>query len=184
MEFMVKEPCEIKRTHYKKNGIKTKNRKIDEDNACWKTPECDKDYCTYPGCYVFALKISGGYRPIYVGKTNKSFKDESFSTSNLKKYNEALIEHKGIPVLFFIYDSNFKKYNGKISQKNSKIITKVENVLIEAGAIKNPDLKNIRGKNKKIEWSIKGVINNNIHNNGKGKPNGDARTFKKMMGFN
>ena len=55
------------------------------------------------GCYVFAISAGGGYRPVYVGRTKKSFEQEVFQYHKRDKYNSELRNvERGKPVMFFI----------------------------------------------------------------------------------
>jgi hypothetical protein len=125
------------------------------------------------GCYVFAMRASKGFRPIYVGKAPKSFKQECFASHKIScHYGPALLNSgKGAPVLFLVV---LKHTKGKV---NKSAIKKVESFLIQNAMKKNPDLSNIKGK--KVEhWSIDGVIRS-----GKGKVSSPAKLFKRALGF-
>lgn len=103
------------------------------------------------GCYVFAIR-NRGLTPIYVGKAEKTFKQEAFNDSNKTKYQNGFSEYaKGTPVMYFVVHPSQK------GPTNSKEIRQIEDFLIQAGALKNPDLQNIRGI-QRPNWCIKGVI--------------------------
>jgi hypothetical protein len=55
------------------------------------------------GCYVFGPRAGLGYTPYYVGQACKSSMiNESLNASNREKYNKALGERRGTPVLFLL----------------------------------------------------------------------------------
>jgi len=125
------------------------------------------------GCYVFGIRASKGYRPLYVGKTRKSFESECFTNDKVLKYNQALLDtEKGKPVMFFVIAPQKK------GKPNDAIIKDVESFLIEIGATRNPELLNVKGANQK-RWGIKGIVRG-----GKGKVSKPAKEFKRMMGLN
>jgi hypothetical protein len=95
------------------------------------------------GCYVLAMQAGKGATPLYVGKAEKSFKQECFNQSNLHKFYAALAEYKkGTPVLYFI---RHPKQKGKT---NAKQIGEIENFLIQNAVVRNPDLQNVHGTKK------------------------------------
>jgi hypothetical protein len=125
------------------------------------------------GCYLFAIRAAKGFRPIYVGKTQKSFAKECFTYHKIADhYTPALADcGRGTPVLFFII---LDKKKGPL---NNKAISQVETFLIQNAVAKNPELSNVQGT-KKEEWSITGVIRG-----GKGKATQPAKLFRKAMGL-
>src|ERR1035437_2519542 len=55
------------------------------------------------GCYLFAVRAGKGFRPIYVGRATKSFKQEIFTPHKLEKYQRCMADFKkGTPVIFFL----------------------------------------------------------------------------------
>jgi hypothetical protein len=93
------------------------------------------DLGTRQGCYVFAIR-NRGLTPIYIGKSTKNFKQETFNPSNRHKYHNGFSEYaKGTPVMYFVVHP---KQKGKI---NTRQIGKLEDFLIQAGAVKNPSLQ-------------------------------------------
>lgn len=72
------------------------------------------------GCYVFCIRASKGFRPVYVGCTTEmSFRKESFGHHKVADhYLPALMDvRKGTPVMFFIVP---KARKGKLNAKNVK----------------------------------------------------------------
>ena len=89
------------------------------------------------GCYIFALKAGHGYTPWYIGKTTKTFKQESFALHKIKKYNECLWGgKKGTPVMFFI------ALPGHRNKVPALVIKDIEKFLIQSAALKNPNILN------------------------------------------
>jgi hypothetical protein len=125
------------------------------------------------GCYVFAVRAARGYTPWYVGKTNKSFKEECFTDNKLVKYNNVLHPKNeklhGKPVIFFIAPPGGKK------KVRKKIVNELETFLIRTAKFTNPKLMN-KMNVKLPDWGIKGVIRG-----GSGSPTSEARSFSKMM---
>lgn len=107
---------------------------------------------TERGCYVFAMRTGGGLQPIYVGKATKTFKQETFNASNKHKYHNGFSGYAiGTPVMYFVLHPSQK------GPTNGKQIGEIEDFLIQAGFVKNPNLQNIKG-NQRPKWSIKGVV--------------------------
>lgn len=128
------------------------------------------DYEHQKGCYVFAIRAAKGFKPYYIGKATKNFKQEVFAPHKLQYYQQVLADQlKGTPVLFFV---SLPTKKGKV---NVKHIGRLEDFLIEVGVAANPDLMNIKGT-KSEEWGIEGVIRGN-----KGQPNKSSSDFKKCM---
>lgn len=144
-------------------------RTITDDNVrdFW---GANSDIGSRKGCYVFGIRAGGGFRPAYVGKATKSFKQEIFSHHKLTRYQQFLADFlKGTPVLFFVVTPKKK------GATNASHIGQLEDFLIQAGLVANPDLLNIKGT-KTEEWGIAGVIRG-----GQGKPSKAASHFRKLM---
>ena len=124
------------------------------------------------GCYVFAIGHSGGLKPLYVGQTTRSFKNECFSANNQLRLNKALQARPGRLVLFLLaYD---KRGPGAL---NKKAITDLENALIGLAFRRNPDLINKQGVGEPV-WRIRGVLRSGV-----GKPSSAASEFSKTLGL-
>lgn len=124
------------------------------------------------GCYVFGIRAGKGYTPGYVGKATKSFKQESFSSHKLMRYQQFLADYqKGTPVMFFVLAP------AKKGAPNAKHIGELEDFLIQIAIAANPDLLNVKGTRQE-EWGIKGVIRSGL-----GKPSSSAKEFIKFMSF-
>lgn len=104
------------------------------------------------GCYVFSFKAAKGYKPIYVGKATKSFKQEVFTPHKLNHYNTALGNQiKGKPVLFFIC------LNKTVGALNKSAIDEAESYLIQAGLAANSNILNDK-KTQVAKWCIHGIV--------------------------
>jgi hypothetical protein len=122
------------------------------------------------GCYVFAFRAAKGFKPMYVGKATKSFKQEVFTDHKRNKYNEALAgQAKGTAVLFFVA---LEKTSGPV---NKKAIDEAESFLIQSGLAANSKLLNDK-KTVVEKWRIKGVLRAE-----KGKPSKAAQDIKQCL---
>jgi hypothetical protein len=127
---------------------------------------------TKQGVYVFATRAGKGYRPVYVGKTTKGFKRECFTPHKLHHYAQALSDgEKGSPVMFFI------ALPGKLDKVSKKVVSEIEDLMIQFAVAKNPNLRNKIGA-AVADWSIKGVVRG-----GKGPKTKTAAAFTTMMGI-
>ncbi len=162
-EFIVQGPFNI--PIYKGIG----GRIITDDNATefWKT---NSEYASKVGCYLFTIRAGRGYTPIYVGKATKSFKQEAFHSHKLSKYQQAMVDYvKGTPTMFFLCHPTKKGKN------NHQHISKLEQYLIQAAVVVNPNLMNIQGT-KTESWGIKGVLRSSC-----GQPPKPAKEFCKAL---
>jgi len=123
------------------------------------------------GCYVFAIR-NRGLTPIYVGKATKTFKQEAINPANRYKYHNGFSDYaKGTPLLYFLV------HPMRRGPTNTKQIAQVEDFLIQAGIVENPNLQNIKGA-QQPGWSIKGVIRS-----GAGKPTDSEAQFRSLFGI-
>lgn len=123
------------------------------------------------GCYIFAMR-NRGLTPIYVGKATKSFKQEVFNPANRHKYNNGFSDYgKGTPVIYLVVHPEQK------GPTNAKRIAEIEDFLIQAGVVMNPDLQNVKGT-QQPKWSIKGVIRSRS-----GKRRNAENDFRKLFGI-
>jgi hypothetical protein len=127
------------------------------------------------GVYVFAIKASKGYTPVYVGKAaRQSFEYEVFSITNRgNHYNPALLAwQRGIPVLFLIIHPKGK------GKTNERAIDQVETFFIDVASMKNPNLSNVK-KRKQHKWRVSGVVRGK---KGEGKAF-SAQELKRALGL-
>ena len=92
------------------------------------------------GCYIFALRVSRGYTPWYVGKTKNSMCSECFTDHKLRKYNKVVFSKRGRPVLFFVTRSDNRTYIPTL------LLNELELTLIQAAKRKNDEILNVRGE--------------------------------------
>lgn len=123
------------------------------------------------GCYLFAIQAAKGFRPVYVGKTKNSFKNECFTFHKIAAHYQPALEGKGTPIMFMLA---LERRKGPI---NKRAIGQVELFLIQTAVAKNHRLSNVQGT-KQEKWEITGVIRG-----GKGKVSAAARLFRKAMGL-
>ena len=168
-DLIISDPIEI--PFKKQNSGSAKHITSKHGEAFWEK-SVTKKFAKKQGCYVFALRAAKGYVPWYIGKSEKSFEQETFTHHKLAQYNDALFDgRKGTPVLFFVApDGNKRKVPANVCNQ-------VETFLIQSGYIKNPDLKN-KQKTKVPDWTIGGVVRPT-----RGKPSQLAQTFRNMMGL-
>lgn len=104
------------------------------------------------GCYIFVRRAGKGYKPGYVGKATKTFKQEVFTKRNLSLYNEFLLEYRaGTPMLFLLESPSRR------NARHDSHIRDLEDFLIQTAVRLNPELMNIRGTAKE-QWGIGGVL--------------------------
>ncbi len=151
------------------NGTKT----IESSHAreFW-AAEKHKPFQRKRGIYIFGVQAGRGYKPLYVGKATKSFRQECFTPHKLHHYVAGLSDvRRGSPVLFFISASGNKNH------VSVKVVEEVERAMIQFAILKNPDLRNVKNT-RPHNWSIRGLIRSNC-----GRPPSEARRFGKMMGL-
>lgn len=138
---------------------------IDKIAELWKGDW--KEFAGKRGCYVFAFKAAKGYKPVYIGKATKTFKQECFADHKQNKIHKALtFQKKGYLYLYLIQGS-----------KNKSVVDDLETFLIRLGAARNPNLQNDRKKPIAL-WSIKGVFNTT-----QGQPSRAAQELRKVLGL-
>src|SRR5437870_608456 len=111
------------------------------------------------GCYVFALRRGRGYRPLYVGKTTRSFDVECFGDRNYRVLHEAMEGERGALVLFLL------RYERRRGRFNGNVVADLEKFLVETALDKNPGLKNRVYTRRTPGFTIFGV-----HRSGAGNP--------------
>jgi hypothetical protein len=122
------------------------------------------------GCYIFGFRAAKGWKPFYIGKAAKSYRQEVFTHHKLNKIMHALSnQRKGTLGIFLV-----SAVQGK-GRVNEAAIDQVETFLIQTGLAANKFLQNER-KTKQQSWSINGVFKSR-----RGKPSAAASDFKKYM---
>lgn len=129
----------------------------------------NEDLADERGCYVFAFRASKGFKPIYIGKTTKSFKQEAFTSHKLSKYAEGFSDQKrGTAVMFFVCA---ERTRGRV---NAVAIDELESFLIQSGMAANPKLVNDRKKETEA-WTVNGLVRS------RGKPSDAARDLRQCL---
>ncbi len=119
-----------------KGGKVTIQQLGDVGASLWK----DKDFSKYAdkkGCYVFANAVTRGSTPIYVGRTNKSFKNECFATAKKAMLNDFLAgaSKTGLKLYFVVLEHR---------KDCSEEIDFCETLLIQRCKKANPNLLNVK----------------------------------------
>lgn len=168
-ELVVHGPFEVPHDSLGKGTSKRITR--DHAKEFWNLPEI-RAVRAKRGCYVFALRVSRGFTPWYVGMSTKSFEKEVFDDHKLVHYNDVVYSrYKGVPVMFFVAPPGQKRSFPKSE------IDELETYLIQAAVVKNPEIRNVR-KTKMPGWTIRGVVRG-----GRGKAPANAKKFRAMMGL-
>ena len=120
------------------------------------------------GCYVFVNSVAGGVTPIYVGKTNVSFRNEIFTPHKRVLLNQFIntTSKKGLRVFFITPQSNADM---------KKIIDEIESYLIIQAKRANEELLN--EKKTAPKWSIAGIYGETKI----GKPSKAVSALKKSL---
>lgn len=150
------------------SAVKWGKRRYSVDSqAFWKN-ENVSEFAQCKGCYVFANASGPGFTPIYVGKTNKSFKSECLQ-SHKKAKLDGFLNDKGKSSLqiFFIVLENLKNYVDEIYACESLLIQKCKKV--------NPKILNERKLQE--PFVIEGVHGSKSQ----GKPTTAVSKFKKCL---
>ena len=133
----------------------------------WENEEIGK-FANCKGCYVFANASGTGFLPIYVGKTNKTFKKECFQAHKKTKLDEYLKDvGKSSLYVFFVVLENSKKYLDEIDSCETLLIQKCQKA--------NPEILNER--KLKEPFVIEGIYGNKKT----GKPKSAVSKFKKCL---
>lgn len=131
------------------------------------------------GCYVFGIRAGKGIRPHYAGQALKSaILSEAFNSSNILKYNQALLDQgAGTPMLFVLpLLTKGGKYRKPSKVDSNPILDFLEDWLIAQTLQRNPKAIN----NKKTKFlrrlHVTGVFNA-VH----GESTWDSGKFNAMM---
>ena len=136
--------------------VNTPNRKGKEIhsgriNDFWRDVDRDEKISSKKGVYIFANKVSHGFKPIYVGMTKKSFKTEFFQAHKINKLQDFFDKSLRTKlVLFFIV-----KESSRDAKDDNDIIADVESFFIHQAYMANENLLNDRKKDPK--WSVQDV---------------------------
>lgn len=146
----------------------------DETIAAWW--ECLEyaNLSTARGVFLFSLRAGKGYTPYYVGKTSRQgFANECFTPHKRNKYNHALALQAGTPTLSLL------AHPTRRGPVNHSAIDGLELELIQHAYARNPtELMNERRIEDLPIYSVAGVLRS-----GRGKPSGDARELRRILGI-
>ena len=159
--------CAILLRFLLKKNVRGKKRYYVDATAFWKD-ENAKKIANHKGCYVFANASGTGFTPIYVGKTNKSFKSECFQMHKKTKIDDYLKNMgKSSLQIFFIVLERAKEYFDEIDACESLLIQKCKKA--------NPEILNV--KKLKEPFTIEGIHGSKPI----GKPTTAVSKFKKCL---
>jgi hypothetical protein len=157
MIFEVTGPFVLKRYGAKKILNKESLSDLKEQMEIWQ--DGLSDAC---GCYVFAIRAGKGFTPYYVGQACKrSIHKEALNPSNISKYNTALSDSNGTPVLFCIpLMTNGGKFRKRKQVKGGlAALDFLEQWLIAAAIEKNEDLINNKETFFLRNLHVRGIFN-------------------------
>ena len=137
VKFTIHGPFDVPTKPKKIKGGKITIRQLSDVGASlWKEKIFSK-YADKKGCYVFANAVTRGSTPIYVGRTNKSFKQECFATAKKAMLNDFLAgaTKTGLQV-YFVLLNNRKDCSDEIDLCETLLIQKCKKA--------NPNLLNVK----------------------------------------
>jgi hypothetical protein len=127
------------------------HRRIDVDEFKDTLDRKKKGLLDEKGCYVFALRYGRGYRPLYVGRTGRSFRKEAFAPHHMLLLSDELSAKPGTLVLFFLI---YVTTHGRVSVRS---IEELETYLIRSAKLKNPHLLNTQTQDDPRAFVIEGI---------------------------
>ncbi len=118
------------------------------------------------GCYIFAMKAARGFKPWYVGQTNRqSFEKEACQDHKLaQKYNPVIERYKsGTPVIFLIARMTPTRgdFSTRVSAREAKWL---ESHLISLAMEANTNLTNKRDHPIWAQINVPGLVNDKSRN--------------------
>jgi hypothetical protein len=157
-------------------NVDTPNRKGKEINTSrindfWTAVDYNENISSKKGVYIFANKVSHGFKPIYVGMTVNSFKNECFKDHKIRKLQSFFDKSLRTKlVLFFIV-----KESNRDARDDNDIIADVESFFIHQAYMANDNLLNDRKKDPK--WSVQDVSGNRTP----GQPTVSVQNLKQCL---
>lgn len=163
LKFSVYGPFKVPTKKKQIKGGKSFAKELDLDGL-WERPGFS-EFSEKKGCYVFVNAVSKGAKPIYAGKTTKTFKQECFALQKKALLNDFLIkkEKTGLQIIFVVMEGHAKSC--------SEAIDSCETFLIQKSLKANKDLLNVQKCNKSY------VINGLDEGKGNSK---SVKIFQKM----
>jgi hypothetical protein len=126
------------------------------------------------GCYIFAIRAGRGTKPWYVGKTERSFRQEVLQPGKLLLFSKHLDSHKGgAPVLYLIA----KQTSGGRFAKGSRSVGTLEGMLIGKCLARNHRLLNKKDTNRFLKIEVPGYMNEP-----RGARSAPAKELAKLLG--
>ena len=166
VNFTIHGPYDVPTKNKKIKGGKTTIRQLGDVGASlWKDKIFSK-YADKKGCYVFVNAVTRGSTPIYVGRTNKSFKNECFATAKKAMLNDFLTEASktGLKVYFIVLNHRKDCFEE---------IDLCETLLIQKCKKANPYLLNVKKLAEKL--TIKSFHGDTS------RSSSDVKAFKKSL---
>ena len=166
VNFTIHGPFDVPTKPKKIKGGTTTIRQLGDVGAfLWKEKNFSK-YADKKGCYVFVNAVTRGSTPIYVGRTNKTFKNECFATAKKAMLNDFLAEASKTRLkVYFIVLEHRKDCFEEIDLCETLLIQKCKKA--------NPNLLNVRKLAEK--FTIKSFHGDTS------RANGDVTEFKKCL---
>ncbi len=124
------------------------------------------------GCYIFAIRAGKGITPWYVGKTERSFKNECLNGTNIGNFNRVL-KNKGAPLLFLIARRTPEKFG--FAKPHSEILD-LEKLIMHTAFFKNSGMLNIRELRLLRSTSVPSLVNTPRR-----KPTTDEKALRKAL---
>jgi hypothetical protein len=156
------------------------NGGVDRDQRYKFWESIEKKHPSMPdtvGCYIFALKAAKGFKPWYVGMTEKlSLKEETWKPEKLLNYGEVIRKHKGTPVLFLLAKLTKKGRFAKPTKRKIGAVKALEEMLIAICLQRNSELLN-----KKMTRSLKGLQVPGYLNESPGARSKNAKALAKLL---
>jgi len=157
------------------------NADIDRDKKNWFWKSIESRHPFLPGaigCYIFATKAAKGYKPWYVGKTDKqSFARETWNDRNLLNYGQVIRKHKGLPMLFLLAKTTPRgRFQRPTMRKKVGAIVALEQMLIATCLQRNSGLLNKRTIKYLMNMQVPGYVNESP-----GARKGGARALARLL---
>jgi hypothetical protein len=126
------------------------------------------------GCYIFAIRAGRGTKPWYVGKTERSFRQEAWQPGKLLLFSKHLDSRKrGTPVLYLIAKQTSR---GRFA-KGSRSVKPLEEMLIGQCLLRNHRLLNKKDINRFLKIEVPGFMNEP-----RGARSAPAKELAKLLG--
>lgn len=150
-KFIVKGYFEVPLKNVDTPNRKGKEIDTEKTNDFWISVDEKFPISAKKGVYIFANKVSHGFKPIYVGMTKVSFKKECFQAHKINKLQDFFdkSQRTNLVLFFIVKDSN------RNAQDDKDIIADVESFFIHQAYMANENLLNDRKKDPK--WSVQDV---------------------------